>query len=400
MSAVMDRTAAALLPLLLAAVALVTLDPPRWAAASGLCAAAVATGALVELLVRRPRVAEVARVRQRADQLEVELVAERAAGELAERLDRALRATENEPETLRTGLRAVGELLRDREVSLLLSVPGDARVGWSVDLVDGLLDDARPLAGTPGCVALQSGTTAAATAADALDACAHLRTDHAGGSALCVPLRAGGSALGTICVQGPPGELPDERTRRRLEWIAQRVGARVGELRDAHGPAGTGRPDPLTGLPRQLALREHLRQQVRSLAPFSLAVLAVDGHDALPSDAQADGALRAVAEALSTTLRPDDFLARLDGARLAAVLHGCDPERATAALERVRETLVLRFAMVDSAPASGPDELAVTFSAGVVGSPQAASLDELVQLADAACERAAASGGNRVDAVG
>ena len=105
----------------------------------------------------------------------------------------------------------------------------------------------------------------------------------------------------------------------------------------------------------------------------------------------ADAALRTLADVLCATLRPDDVICRLDGARFAAVLHGCTADQATAALERVRESLVLALA-------DEPDEHPVTFSAGVVASQRATSLGQIVELAEAACERAMVAGGNRVTA--
>jgi diguanylate cyclase (GGDEF)-like protein len=125
------------------------------------------------------------------------------------------------------------------------------------------------------------------------------------------------------------------------------------------------------------------------LSPFCVAVLEVDDHDLLPTDDAADSALRTLADVLCATLRPDDVICRMDGARFAAVMKGCTPDQATGALERARESLVLSLAAERS-------EHPVTFSAGVVASEQATSLGQIVELAEAACAQAGVDGGNRV----
>ena len=64
---------------------------------------------------------------------------------------------------LRTGLRAVSELVPDAEISLLLNVPDEPRIGWSVQLSGGALDAAVPVPSTPTCSTRQSGPGSPAT---------------------------------------------------------------------------------------------------------------------------------------------------------------------------------------------------------------------------------------------
>ncbi len=385
------RTALALAPVVAATlVSSVGVVTPVWSVVL-LLSAAAGSFALLATLVVAPLRAAASLARRHATDMEILLNAERSAHDVQDRLDRALPSCDTEADTLRTALRAAGELVGESQVSLLLARPGEPRVAWRLPLGDGCLGDAEALPAAPGCAALAGSATVTSARSNALDACDHVRDQLLETSSACVPLNATDEPIGVLCVQGAPGEVPDEATLRRLEWIAQRVGARLSLLRSASGPAGSRRPDPLTGLATRSALRERLREQMRSLTPFCLATLELDGFDELRTDDDADHALRSLAEVLSSTLRPDDAVFRLDHGRFAALLNGCDAGRATAALERARETLVL-------AHATGETRFQLTFSAGVVESRAAGSLAQLVELADTACDRAVVEGGNRVSA--
>jgi diguanylate cyclase (GGDEF)-like protein len=341
-----------------------------------------------------------------------ELDAERARRDLRDRFERALAGADSEPAALRTGLRAAAELLPDHDVTLLLSLPDAPRVGWRVDLLDGVLRTAVPVAHTPGCAALVAGTTVTTPTASGLDACAHLTkpdeaavdpTTHdptfprpsAGAptttSAACVPIRVADRDLGVVCLTGPPGEPPTGDLRATLEWLVSHTGRRLTELRRERDPGEHLRRDPVTGLGGTEALLHRLRMLVRSLTPFCVAVIDVDNYAALVRDHGADGAdaaLRVLADTTVAALRPGDEVCRVEGPRVAAVLPDCLGSDAVAAIERVRESLVLRIATDGGAH--------FTCSAGVVESHRASSLDEIVQRADAACTDAHSRGGNRV----
>lgn len=386
------RVVAVVAPVALAAALVVVLDPDRAWAAVVLAAGAAGCAAVTATVVVRPLGAAVRRARHRADELEVELVAERAAHDVQDRLDRALLWCDSEADATRTAMRAVAELLPDHHVALMLQVPGQARVAWELRMAGGVLDEATPVPGTPVCNALASGAPAATLRSTALDACAHLLDQPDDVSAMCVPLLADDRTVGILSIQGAPGDLPDPASRRRVEWVAARAGARIAEQRRTQEPTAS-RSDPLTGLPTAPAMRIHLRNLIRSLSPFCVAVLEVDRHQDLPTDEQADAAIVALADASLDVLRPDDYVGRLDGPRLAVVLDRCSLSGAAGALERVREHLVL---------ASTDDlcDLQVTFSAGVVSSNGATSIDHLLSDADSACDAASAAGGNRVSVAG
>ncbi|MFZ4519472.1 MAG: diguanylate cyclase domain-containing protein [Microthrixaceae bacterium] len=382
--------AAAAGPAVVAAAVLGFTGLGGWPAAALVCVAAAFSFLSVTAAVVRPARAALTSARLDVNDARAELAAERADRDLRTRLDRALDGAAAEPAALRTGLRAVAEMVPHAEVCLLLSVPDEPRVGWSVALVDGALRPAVPLAGSPACRALATGSPAVTAGSHALDACAHLAGPDEVAST-CLPLRLGDRLLGTVCVTSAPGEVPDPATLDTLAWIVERVGGRVHELRLRRGPSTAGPEDPVTGLPGEPALRLQLRDLVRMLTPFCATVVSLDGAEALrlaSGGMAADDSLRLLADTICTTLRPDDLVCRLDGDRFAAVLTRCDAEQATAALERCREALVLATTEEEMEP--------VTFSAGIVESHRATSLEEIVRLADAACAAAHLQGGNRV----
>lgn len=365
----------------------VVLDPSTAVASALVLSAAVLTCWVVVQHVVRPLTAAIHTTRGEHARTQFELLEQRADQDLRARLERALRNADSEPAALRVGMRAVAEAAPDAEVSLLLNVPDEPRIGWKVDLIGGELDTADPVPGTPGCSALAEGTSIVATAAS-LEACAHLQDLAGEVSAACVPLRAAEGTIGTVCVTTAPGEPLDPATLERIEWIVERTGFRTAEHRVSRGPVATARPDPLTGLPGPDALRPHLRDMVRSLSPFCLARIEIDRFDDLETDEDADAALVWVAEALCETLRPDDMICRVEGGGFAAVLRQCSADQAASVMERMREGLVLLLTQ--------EADLRVSCSAGVVESHQATSLDEIVDLATAACDRARSGGGNRV----
>lgn len=397
--ATIGRTIAAVaLPPALAGLVVALTDAPAAATLLvALVAAGVATWTTLQLVVR-PLVANLAAARSVRARVEAQLAAERADRELRTRLERALRHAESEPAALRVGLRAVAEAVPDASIELLLSVPGEPRVAWRVPLHAGEPDDAVPVPDTPTCASLASGRSVVA-ATSSLDACGHVESDGAELSIACVPMSAGAEPVGVVCLATAPGEPLDRGTLERVEWIVERVGLRAAEHRAAAGAAHPGRADPLTGLPDAATLRPHLKDMVRSLTPFCLAMAEVDRFDEIDDDAAADAALVTLAQVLCETVRPDDLICRQPSG-FAVVLGGCSDEQAVAIMERVRERLALAItevALVESAivdlEGSHPP---VTCSMGVVESRSARSLDEIVDRATEACDRAAAAGGNRV----
>lgn len=153
--------------------------------------------------------------------------------------------------------------------------------------------------------------------------------------------------------------------------------------------------DYLTGLLNRRRFRTALGQEVerwrRYNIPCSLVIVDVDhlkrindthGHSA------GDVVIRHVSQALMQMSRDNDTAARLGGEEFALLLAGADAERATAAAERLRQTV-------------GADALEgiglVTVSLGVASCPAHARNErELYAASDAALYRAKGEGRDRV----
>lgn len=355
-----------------------------------------------------------------------DLDALRRAVAIRDRFDDAVAAEGAEAAVLRLLVSAALEVTPDADVSLLLSLPDEPRVAWSVRSAGDRLLPAEPVPGRPSCVALATGRTAVAPSSTEMGACGHLRESADGvhdidgvhdlddggepgdgdgvGSAseelwweptevaaLCLPLVIGERSLGVLCVTTAPGELPDRDRQATLEHVVHVGSARLESLRRRRGPSTPGPTDPVTGLPTEVALRARAGELTRSHQPWCLAVLRVDGADEfrhLHGPHTWDDAMRLIADTTSTTLRPDDVVVRLDGERVAAVLSGCSTAQAAAALERARESLVLAHTM------AGIEHF--TCSVGLVDGTRATSVDDGIRLADAAGHAALLQGGNRV----
>lgn len=350
---------------------------------------AVAT-ALVMTTAIRPLLSELVTARMASDDSAAELEQVRAEQDFRDRVERALCQTATEPAAVRAALRATQELCPDAEVRLLLAVPDEPRVGWTVRLSEGELQPARPIPGTPGCAAL-AGNTVVANDSSALDACEHLEDPEMAVSASCIPLRLGDRVLGVVSTVQAPGEGPDDHALEMLEWLVDRAASRIAELRRLQGRRSAFREEAVTGLPGPDALDSHLRESFRSLVPFCVALVDIDDFDGLEhlwSAEHTDDALRAVAESLRLTLRPDDVVCRIDRGHFAVLLGNCGAVQASLALERVRESLALSLSVAGSTP--------FTFSAGIVESHRATSIEDLLEQARSATRLARGNGGNRV----
>ena len=361
------------------------------AAVAAQVAVVLALGALVEVGVIRPMSTALAAARaagRRAEERGNEL---RRLHEIDEHLDAALDLAESEPEILTVVGRAVARLLPDRQNALLPSPPDQARVTWSIEARSDALGEPIPLGTSARCSALGRGRTAWFASSDELDACPHLRVNDDEVSSVCIPLVVGRGNVGVIHSIGAPGYAPDEATQRLVESLARRAGRRVDVLRSLRVQERPVAPDPLTGLPNHTVIHRTMRTLMAEERSFAIALCDLDrfapyndseGHD------RGDRALRLFAEVLCATLRPGDVIARYGGDKFLCVFPDCSSDNAAAAMERVRERLILELTT---------HELALfTASVGIGQSTDSTSIEALMEGADIALLVAKNEGGNRV----
>lgn len=161
--------------------------------------------------------------------------------------------------------------------------------------------------------------------------------------------------------------------------------------------------DPLTGLytrgyfMRTLAVE--LQRARRYQHPVTVLMLDLDHFKRINDShghAAGDEALRQAARAIRESVRQTDVVARLGGEEMAVVLAETDLASATVSAERVR-------AAVQDAQVCAPGgaRICMTTSVGVAAFPvHAATLDGLMEMADAAVYRAKHAGRNRVVVTG
>jgi diguanylate cyclase (GGDEF)-like protein len=183
-----------------------------------------------------------------------------------------------------------------------------------------------------------------------------------------------GSKLGTLCViDRQPRKLPDD-DRRTLEDLGQMIEDEIAFTQLAIA-------DQLTGLSNRRGMEFLGRQVLAVCARQSMPAVMVfadldnlktindeQGHDA------GDQAIKAAADALVSTFRRADVLARMGGDEFAALLAGTDS--AEEPIDRLREELERR---------SAQEEQPLVMSVGTAAYDPAApvDLDDLLAAADA-----------------
>jgi diguanylate cyclase (GGDEF)-like protein len=148
--------------------------------------------------------------------------------------------------------------------------------------------------------------------------------------------------------------------------------------------------DALTGLVNRRTLEGELRSLIKRGRRFALAMADLDrfkqlndthGHEA------GDRALRAFAQIAQETLRADDTIARWGGEEFVIAVPDLDRQQTLEVFERIRARL---------AESHGGSHPAFTASFGVTDSSRGDTLEELLQLADAALYAAKEAGRDRV----
>ncbi|MFZ5723308.1 MAG: diguanylate cyclase [Pseudomonadota bacterium] len=244
------------------------------------------------------------------------------------------------------------------------------------------------------CAAIHSGQPL--TASGESTTCRHFLSPP-GHQHACLPLLMQNQTLGMLWLESENGQAIDSQLQLATSaGEALKLALSNIQLREAlHEQAIR---DSLTDLYNRRYLHEvfnrELAQACRSGQPLAIALLDIDhfkqvndryGHDA------GDQALIALAQHLRSGLRVSDLCFRLGGEEFVLLLHA-DEAGALKCVDTLRARFQERSFRFREHP---PCQL--TFSAGVVEAPRHGdSLDQLLQLADAALYQAKSQGRNRV----
>ncbi len=313
----------------------------------------------------------------------------------ARRVDDAAAMATSETEVLDLLARSSAAIAPDRELQLLLlSNQTPSQIRWRVPLSESGVGRPASIDPPTSCAAVLRRSTIGHDTVRELDACPHAIGEAAGddGSTLCIPVPLFDGMLGAIHIRGEARASLGPDAIRALERVTRLCGARLTTLR-ATG-AGNDQPaDPLTGLGDRRVFRQELKRVIGTLTPFSIAMCDLDdfaGYNESHGPEAGDDALRLMAATLEDTLRPGDVCCRFGPDVFGVILTDCAMSSALAAMDRLRESVVLGAAEAGLAPPS--------WSAGITDSTQADSLDGLIESAEIALMVAKHEGGQRVRA--
>ncbi|HEY6533064.1 MAG TPA: GGDEF domain-containing protein [Acidimicrobiales bacterium] len=308
------------------------------------------------------------------------------------RLANALEMAEGENEVLEVVERAFQTTIPESPAELLLADNSHAHMSrMAVSAPFGDL----PLCSVDSpdhCPAARRGQTQVFADSEAIDACPKLR-DHPNGpcSAVCIPVSVMGRAVGVIHTTDAPRVSVGTAAMQDLGTLAKLAGARIGLLRVMAETQVQASTDSLTGLLNRRAFENAVRNQHAADEPMAVAMADLDRFKALNDTyghETGDRALRAFAQALRSSVRHDDLVARHGGEEFAVVLPGCTADAARKALEKVRDDLpkVLRSAGLP----------AVTASFGIVVRESGEDLASCLARADVALFQAKHDGRDRI----
>lgn len=383
--------AAVLAPIGVAIVTLGLFSELSWPLVIISILAAGVTLPLATFIIVQPLRSQIATLLQQYRQQELEIIDLETRATYMQRLERTLAESETESQAIQVLLRSAQELLPDSDISLLLALPDSPRVGWQISLVGNEMPPAEALPTTPMCTAIKSGKIVQVSSSHGFDASEHQRLFDSEVSVVDVPITINDRLFGALSVQGAPGELPPEPVVDLLDWSIHRFAATVARQQAARPTPTSTRLDPVTGLPGPQHLNQQLRGHIRALDPFSLAIIDVDQYvELLASEGSefAEEVLAVMADVMCATVRPDDVVCRVGESQLGVIFAHCDAEQAMRVLERAREQLILTLAEEEIRP--------FTFSAGIIESHEATSIEDLTARAGESCLRARTAGGNRV----
>ncbi|MDP8943070.1 MAG: diguanylate cyclase [Actinomycetota bacterium] len=215
------------------------------------------------------------------------------------------------------------------------------------------------------------------------------------GRTLLVPLRRMREATRRIG-QGETGTRLDWKRRDEIGQLASDFDGMAAELQAVQSHLEElALRDPLTGLLNHRAFQERmseeLRRAERERCPVSIVALDVDHFKEIndrSGHAAGDQALRSLANAIRSELRPSDVCGRVGGDEFMLVLYGASADAAAGVVERLRGKV--------SELEVGPAGESVTISAGIAEFPRhSLAQEELMHLADGAMYWSKTNGRNR-----
>ena len=213
---------------------------------------------------------------------------------------------------------------------------------------------------------------------------------------LTAPLRAETGVIGAIVLSRRDRDAWPQSARRLVRGAATETASALERASSQREVAASASTDPLTGLPNRRYFEEFsslLAQRRRAGDAVGVLMIDIDKFKVL-NDTYGhpigDQVLKAVAGAITTTVRDQDIPARIGGEEFAVLLRNAAPAVALEVGERVRAAvreLDLRFIGVPG----------VSVSVGVAHAESAEeSIDVLIERADKALLRAKRAGRDRV----
>lgn len=247
------------------------------------------------------------------------------------------------------------------------------------------------------CQALEHNLPEQVTLAGQATACQHFQSPPRGNHA-CLPLVLQTKPLGLLWIECADDLLGLDGCTQLATSAGETLKLALSNIQLREALHEQAVRDTLTGLYNRRHLHDifgrEFAQACRSGQPVALALLDIDhfkqvndtyGHEA------GDQALKQLAQHMRQTLRTNDICFRHGGEEFVLLLHA-DLAGGLKAVDNLRA----RFHMLDFRFGEHP-VCHLSFSAGIVEAPRmGASLEELLQLADAALYRAKAEGRNRV----
>lgn len=225
---------------------------------------------------------------------------------------------------------------------------------------------------------------------------------HPGGVRV-LPLEISGRLLGVLELVGREGDTRFEDDRELHETFSEHLALALNGANLYENLERLASHDPITGLANHRAMQDFLHWRVaecdRTGGSLGCIMIDVDrfrnfneteGHDT------GDAALRQVAEALRSAVRPYDLAARYGGEEFTVVVPGASPAGVRALAERLRD----RVASRPFVTAEGK-EVPLTISLGCAVYPaQGPGAAGLLKAADVALYEAKRGGRNRVEGPG